>query len=153
MLFYPKTKVLPDLVGSHTAAGVLTGVLLTAAYQAETSPQTTPTKSFEIGSYPTVNFDVAYTTGAGETASRLDFKVEDSMDNINFFRLQNETVSSGTSTLADREFQHAAGAAATTYKYSLKLDSFYKWIRISFKENGVVTNFGNVYCSATVTGL
>lgn len=146
--YYPSVQT-QVLVGTKSGT-TRTSWTLTSAYQTEGAAK--PTKSFAIGSNPKVNFDILYTTGASETGTSLAFKFEGSPDNVNFYRIPNESVAAGTSTLTDREFVRAGGAGATAYSYSLGLDTFYKFGRISFKENSVSSNVGTVYCEATVLG-
>ena len=154
-LWYRNVKNLPPLICSKDPnTFALTGVALTSTYQSETS--THPTKSFGCGGFPKVNFDISYVTGASETGTTICFKIEDCPElngsMTNFFRLENESISAGVSTLTDREFQRAGGAGTTTYNFSLGLDIFYRNCRISFKESGVSSNAGTVYCEATIHG-
>lgn len=135
------------LIGSKTSAGTRTSVALTAAYDVANK-----TKAIEVGGYSKVNFDILYTTGAGETANQIDVRIECSNDGVNYYRIPNETASNGASVLTEREFNFVGSAAATAYAISIGLDIFYKYMRISFKETGVVTNFGTVFCEYTISG-
>ena len=98
-----------------------------------------------------VNLDVLYTMGSGETSNSIEIKVEGSPDGVNFYRLANESVSGGTSTLTAREFTFVGtnGAEATI---SLGLDIFYEYVKISAKETGVAANKGTVYGEVTLLG-
>lgn len=126
-----------------------TSVALTSSYQAEGG--TAPTKSFKTAGYSKLNLDVLYTEGATESANTIELKFEGSPDGINYYRIPNEAVSSGTSTLYAREFTFAgADAAATTI--SIGLDIFYKYMRISAKESGVASNAGTVFGQVTLLG-
>lgn len=137
------------IIGTKTAAGVRTGWTLTSAYQTEGA--TKPTKSFTCGGHSKLNLDILYTEGASETNNSINLKIEGSPDGINYYRIPNESVSTGTSTLTAREFTFVgADAAATTI--SIGLDIFYQWIRVSCNESGVSANFGNVYIEATLSG-
>lgn len=137
------------IVGTKTAAGVRSGWTLAATYGAEGT--VIPTKTFKVGGMSKLNIDFLYTMGATETANTIETKIESSPDGINFYRIPNESVSGGTSTITAREFTFL-GADATTATNSIGIDIFYKYVRVSFKETGVVTNFGNVYAEATVSG-
>lgn len=123
---------------------------LTSAYQTEGS--TKPTKTFRTEGQSKLNLDIFYTEGATESSNSIEIKIEVSPDGINFYRIPNETISGGTSTVVVREFTFV-GADASTATISIGLDIFYKWMRISAKETGVVTNAGSVYCEATLSGL
>lgn len=122
---------------------------LTAAYQTEGT--TKPTKTFRCAGFSKLNLDVLYTMGATETSNSIEIKIEASSDGVNFYRIPNETVSAGTSTLTAREFTFV-GADAAAATISIGLDIFYKYVKVSAKETGVVTNFGTVYCEATLSG-
>lgn len=143
-LYYGNTITRP-LIGSKVDT-TRTSLVLAAAYNATNS------KTFEVSGYSKVNFDILYTMGATETANSIELKIEGSTDETNFYRLPNESVSAGVSTLTAREFTFVGvDAAATTI--SLGLDIFYKLIKISVKETGKVTNFGTVYVEGTLAGL
>lgn len=123
---------------------------LSASY--ETEGTTKPTKTFKVSGYSKLNLDILYTMGAGESTNSIELKVEGSSDGINFYRIPNESVSAGTSTLTAREFTFVgANEAATTI--SVGLDIFYKYIKVSAKETGVVTNFGTIYTEVSLAGL
>lgn len=123
---------------------------LTTSYQTETGTQ--PTKTFRTEGFTKLNLDVLYTEGATESANSIELKIEGSADGRNFYRIPNETVSGGTSTLTAREFTFV-GADAAAATISIGLDIFYKWIKVSAKETGVASNAGTVYCEATLSGL
>lgn len=122
---------------------------LSASYEAEGT--TKPTKTFRTSGFSRLNLDILYTMGAAETTNSIELKMEGSPDGINFYRIPNESVSAGTSTLTAREFTFV-GTNAAAATISIGLDIFYKWMRISAKETGVVTNFGTVYCEASLAG-
>lgn len=124
-----------------------TPVTLTAAYDVANK-----TKVFETGGYSKLNLDVLYTMGATETSNSIEIRVEGSSDGTNFYRIPNETVSGGTSTLTAREFTFV-GTNADVATISVGLDIFYKYIKLSVKETGVVTNFGTVYVEGTLSGF
>lgn len=123
---------------------------LTSAYQTETGTQ--PTKSFAIAGQSKLNLDVLYTMGAAETANSIEIKVECSPDKTNWYRIPNEAVSTTTSTIYNREFTHV-GVDAAADPFSIGLDVFYKFIRVSCKETGVASAVGSVYIEATVSGI
>lgn len=127
-----------------------TGWNLTASYQTEGAQK--PTKSFATSGYSKLNLDVLYTMGATESANSIQLQLEGSPDNVNFYRIPNESVSGGTSTLTQREFTFV-GADAAAATISIGIDIFYRWMRVSAKETGEASNFGTVYCEATLGGL
>ena len=145
MLYYQSQNPL-IIIGSATAAGTRTGTTLTSAYTGAAKA------TFATGSMSKLNLDIAYTTGTSETGTTLAWKVEVSPDNINWYRIQNEAVSTGTSTLSDREWQHAGGTGATTYNIALGIDIFNKYAKVSFKENSVSSNYGSLFCALTLSG-
>lgn len=122
---------------------------LTTAYQTETG--THPTKTFKTAGYSKLNLDILYTMGAAESTNSIEIKIEGSPDGINFYRIPNETVSNGTSTLTAREFTFV-GADAAAATISIGIDIFYRYMKISAKETGVAANAGTIYCEATLLG-
>ncbi len=98
-----------------------------------------------------MNLDVLYTMGATESTNSIELKVEGSPDGTNWYRLPNESVSSGTSTLTAREFTFV-GTNADAATISIGIDIFYKFIKVSAKETGVASNAGTVYVEATLSG-
>lgn len=134
--------------GSVTAA-TPTPVTLQSTYQTETSAHAT--KTFRTKGYSKLNLDINYTMGSGETGCSIQTKIECSPDGINFFRIPNESVSGGVSTMTDREFTYV-GANAALASTSIGLDIFYEYVRVSCKETGVVTNKGTVYTQASLLG-
>lgn len=111
----------------------------------------TQTKTFEVGGSVKLDIAVLYTMGAAETANTIECKVESSPDGTNFYRIANETVSGGTSTLTAREFTFV-GADAAAATIGIALDIWYKYIKVSFKESGVASTAGTVYAEATLSG-
>ena len=109
------------------------------------------TKTFATTGFSKMNLDVLYTMGATETANSIELKFEGSPDGTNFYRIPNEAVSGGTSTLTAREFTFV-GTNAAAATISIGLDIFYNFIKVSTKETGVVTNFGTNYVEATLAG-
>lgn len=143
-LYYP-TQVTFVAVGTKSGT-TRTSVALTTAYDVANK-----TKDFATGGFSKLNLDVLYTMGATETANTIEIRVEGSPDGTNWYRIPNESVSGGTSTLTAREFTFV-GTNADAATISIGLDIFYKFMRISFKESGVVTNAGTIYCEATLSG-
>lgn len=146
-LNFPSIQVAP-IIGTKVGT-TRTPWTLTAAYQTEGLLR--PTKSFAVGGYSILNLDILYTMGATETLNSIELKIEGTPDGTNFYRLPNESVSGGTSTLTAREFTFV-GTDAAAATISLGLDIFYKAVRISAKETGVVTNFGTIYIESTLSG-
>ncbi len=107
------------------------------------------------GGVSKINFYIVYKMGASETSNSLDFKVEGSPENgvVNQGRYQlvNESASAGVSTLTRREFT-IVGSDAGTISFELPLDIQDEVLKISFKETGVVANFGSVHCLAKLFG-
>lgn len=143
-LYYP-TQVTFVVVGSKSGT-TRTAVTLTADYDVANK-----TKITETGGYSKLNLDCLYTMGATETSNSIELRLEGSPDGTNFYRIPNEAVSGGTSTLTTREFTFV-GANAAAATISIGLDIFYKSMRVSVKETGVVTNFGTIYIEGTLSG-
>ncbi len=150
-LHYP-TQVLLPLIGSKDSSNTRTAVTLTSSYEAETSPQSTPTKTFDVGGFSRVEFAVNYTMGASESSNSIEVKVEWSPDATNFYRLMNDSTSAGTSTLTVREFTYV-GVNAAASPITFGLDIAYKDVlKVSVKETGVATNAGSVFVEALLSG-
>ena len=147
-LYYPQTTRF-DIVGSRLTDSpfTLTKVALTNAYDVANK-----TKVFETKGQSKLNINVQYTTGTSETGTSLLIRVRNSDDGTNLFRIQNETVTGGTSQMSNREFKYTGGTGATTYNYSIGLDIFYPYMEVSVMESGVSTNYGTVYIGGTVLG-
>lgn len=148
MLSYTSQQNFP-IVGTKSAANVITEWALTSSYQSEGT--TKPTKAFKVGGYSKLDLAISYTMGAAESANSVDVKIEQSPDGTNYFRVANEAVSAGTSTLTAREFIFV-GANAANATISIGLDIFYKYIKVSCKETGVASNAGSVFIEATLSG-
>ncbi len=134
------------LIGTKSGT-TRSSIALTAAYDVSNK-----TKIFETGGMSKANFSILYTTGTGETSNSIDLRIETSSDRTNWYRIPNEAVSTGTSTLTAREFIHVGGSAATAYPLSLPLDLQDEYMRISVKETGVSSNFGTVYVEVILSG-
>jgi len=145
-LAYKSQYNFPIIGTKNLTTMAVTPVTLTAAYDVANK-----TKAIEVGGHSKLNLDVKYTMGATETANSIEIRVRVSPDGVNYYRIPNEAVSAGTSTLTKREFTFV-GADAATDTISIGLDIFYKYCEISVKESGVVTNFGTVYVEATLSG-
>jgi hypothetical protein len=142
-----KDTITSPVIGTKVGSS-RTSVSLTNAYD-----DANTTKSFSTSGYSKLNLDILYTTGSGETSNSIEIRIEGSPDGINFYRIPNEDASGGTSTLTVREFTYVGASAATAYPISIGLDIFYKYVRVSIKETGVVTNVGSAYCEYTLLGL
>lgn len=125
---------------------------LSASYETENVSQLKPTKSFRTTGYSKLNLDISYTMGAAETSNSIELKIEGSPDGFNYYRIPNEAVSTGTSTLTQREFTFVGVNAANT-TISIGLDIFYRHMRVSAKETGVASVFGTAYIEATLSGV
>lgn len=136
------------------ATAVWTAWPLTASYRVEnpTLPLVT-TKTFRTAGFAKINLDLSYTMGLGETGNSFQLKIEQSSDGINFYRIPNESVSSGTSTLTQREFTFVGTVNAGNSTISIGLDIFYRFMRVSAKETIGGSTFGTLTCEATLAGL
>lgn len=143
-LYYGDQVTVP-VIGSKDGTSI-TSVALTNAYDVANK-----TKIIPCGGYSKINFDILYTMGSGETSNSIEARVRCSPDGTNFYRLPNEAVSAGVSTLTTREFTFV-GADAAAATISIGLDIFYKFVEISTKETGVASNAGTVYVEATLSG-
>lgn len=133
-----------QLIGTRVGT-TITPVALTAAY-------TGTTKTFDVGGWSKMNLDIYYTPGATETNNTCSVKLEASTDGVNFAQLTNESATTGVSTLYQREFLFTGASASTLYAFTLGIDIFYKKVRVSLQEGGVVTNFGTAFVEATLSG-
>ena len=108
------------LIGSKTSANVATGVTLTDYYNFDG----TTSKVIETGEAPIIELNGIYTAGVGETANSLQVIVEASSDRVNWYRLLNESITDGTSTLTDREFTHVQSTTYGTLGYDAESVGF-----------------------------
>lgn len=144
-LYYESQQIVP-VIGTKSSTNTRTSVALTNAYD-----NAATTKIVEVGGYSKVDFAILYTMGASETGNSIEVRVDQSPDGVNFYRIPNETVSGGSSVLSAREFSFV-GTNGTTSTISIGLDIFYKYVRVSFKETGVASNAGSVFCEGTLSG-
>ena len=145
-----RTQIPAILIGSKTSAGVTTGVTLESTYQNESD--TVATKTFDVGGHSRVDFAITYVMGATESSNSIEMKVEWSPELVNFYQLANDSTSGGTSTLTAREWTFV-GTNAGTAKITVGIDISYKEaLRVSFKETGVSSNKGTLYCEALLSG-
>jgi len=84
----------------------------------------TASKILETGEGSKIELDCIYTAGAGETANSVQVIMESSSDRTNWYRLLNETVTDGTSTLTDREFTHVQSTTYGTLAYDAQSANF-----------------------------
>lgn len=143
-LKYPSQVTNPIIGAKSETTGTRTPVALTADY-------TGNTKTFEVGGFSKLDIAILYTMGATESSNSIEVQVEASPDGTNFYRIPNESVSAGVSTLTAREFTFV-GTNAAAASISIGLDIFYKYVKVSFKETGVATNAGTIYAEATLSG-
>ncbi|HRF70088.1 MAG TPA: hypothetical protein PKV66_01515 [Candidatus Pelethenecus sp.] len=143
-LYYESQDSFP-VIGTKSGT-TRTSVALTTAYDVANK-----TKIIEVGGYSKANFDILYTMGATETSNSIEVRFQASNDGTNFYRIPNESASGGTSTLTAREFTFV-GTNAAAATISIGLDVFYKYLEISVKESGVVTNAGTVFVDCTLSG-
>jgi DUF1365 family protein len=140
-LYYPTVDTFPVL-------GTKSGTTRTSVALASTYTQS---KAFEVSGFSKLDLAVLYTMGAAETSNSIEIQIEHSPDGTNWYRIPNESVSGGTSTLTAREFTFV-GTNAAAATISIGIDIFYKYIKVSAKESGVATNAGTVYIEATLNG-
>lgn len=148
-LYYPNQKTFAA-IGTKVET-TRTSITLESTYQAE-SGQTKPTKTFASGGYSKMNIDMLYTTGAAETSNSIEVKIESSPEGTNHYRIPNDTTTDGTSTITEREFTFVGASAATAYSIGIGVDIFYKFLKVSIKETGVVSNKGTIYAEVTLSG-
>lgn len=104
---------------------------------------------FSSDGYSKINIDMLYTMDAAETGNGISLIVEGSPNGDHWYRIPNETVSGGTSTLEEREFVFT-GNDGSTKALSVGLDTFYKHMRISFTETDVGTTNGTIFAQLTL---
>lgn len=141
-LFYGNHEV-ATLIGTKSGT-TRTGAVLTGTL-------TDTTKTFATGGFSKLNLDILYTQGAAETSNAVNIVLEASPDGVNFYQLTNESASTTTSTLYQRQFLFTA-ASVLANSFTLGIDVFYKNMRVSVSETGVAANAGNVYIEATLSG-
>lgn len=89
------------LIGSKDATTkVPTGATLTDYYDFDGDT----TKIIETGEASKIELNCIWTAGTGETANTLQLIIDASSDRTNWYRILNDTVSGGTSTVTQREF-------------------------------------------------
>jgi len=115
------------LMGSKTSAGVTTGVALVDYYNLDG----TTTKYFTTGGASRIEFTGVYTAGSGETANSIQIKVDSSDDAVTWYPTLNETVSSGTSTLNEREFTLTQCTNYGTLAYDAQSANFTAGLKVT----------------------
>ena len=123
-----------------------TAVSLTNAYDVANK-----TKIFETGGITKANLSILYTTAAGSANDSIELRVRTSVDGTNFYRIPNESVSAGTSTLTQREFTFVGVSGTTAYSLSLPLDVQDEYMELSCKNTAGTTN-GTVFVEITLSG-
>ena len=114
-------------IGSKTEAGVLTAATLPTFYDFDG----TTTKAFTTGGMSKMELNGKYTAGTGETANSVQIIVEDSFDGVNYYRLLNESVSGGTSTLTQREFTITQVTTYGTLAYDAQSANFTAGLKVT----------------------
>jgi hypothetical protein len=132
------------LVGSKSGT-TRTGEELEATYENDV------TKEFKTGGFPRAEFHILYTMGASETTNSIQVRLESSTDGTNWYRLPNDSTSAGTSTITRREFTYV-GVDGDDSNVIIGIDIAYTDMRIAFKETGVETNKGSVFCEVLLSG-
>jgi hypothetical protein len=148
MCLYYESQDPVTIIGTKSGT-TRTAWTLSANY--ETEGTTKPTKTFSVGGYSKMNLDILYTMGAAESSNSIELKIEGSPDGTNFYRIPNEAVVAGASTLTAREFTFV-GTNAAAATISIGLDIFYKYVKVWCKETGIAANAGSVYVEATLSG-
>ena len=144
-LFFRSQDLFPVFGTKLTVAPFTrTPVTLTAAY-------TGNSKELKVAGYSKFNLDILYTMGATESANTIEIKMEGSYDGVNWYRIPNESNSSGVSTLYARNWVYT-GVDAAAAPISIGIDIFYKYLKVSVQETGVVTNAGTIFAEATLSG-
>ena len=103
-LAYKSQYNLPIIGTKNLTTMAVTPVTLTAAYDVANK-----TKAIEVGGHSKLNLDVKYTMGATETANSIEIRVRVSPDGVNYYRIPNEAVSAGTSTIAQNNQKRFLG--------------------------------------------
>ena len=130
-LYYPnQTKF--DVIGSETDAGVITRVALTDYYNYDG----TTTKSFAVGGFPKLELNVSYLAGVGETSNSLQIAIDSSNDGVTWFRLVNDSVSDGTSTLTQRQFTIAQSTVEGYLAYDGQSANFTAGLKVTDGTSG-----------------
>ncbi len=143
MLYYP--NVTPVIWIGTKSGTTITAHTLTSAYTGSTATK-------YVSGFSAMTFDILYTTGTSETGTTLDVQIKHSIDGTNFYTLTNEAASAGTSTLTNRTFAFAGGTGGTAYTLSYRLDTSYKYIKLSVQEAGVSSNYGTVFVEGILAG-
>ena len=144
-LFFRSQDLFP-VFGTKLASAPFTRtpVALTNAY-------TGNAKELKVGGYSKLNLDILYTMGAAESANTLEIKMEGSFDGVNWYRIPNESATNGVSTLYARNWTFT-GTDAAAATISIGIDIFYKYVKVSVQETGVVANAGTIFAEATLSG-
>ena len=127
----------------YTLAATYTGSGISSAYDVKNAVK--------------LYLDVEYTMGTGESSNSIEVKVEfadplvkrSTPVTADWYQTTNEADGGGTTTLTLQEYTFAAVSAAATYdRFVIDLTKTLKnighhWIRVSVKETGKASNFGN----------
>lgn len=145
MCLYYASQI-PEVVIGTKAGTTRTSISLTDAYDVANK-----TKIIETGGFSKLSLNVLYTMGATETANSIEVRLDVSTDGVNFYRIANEAKTAGATTATAEEYSFV-GADAAAATISIFKDIAYKYIRVSVKETGKVTNFGTVFVEALLSG-
>lgn len=121
---------------SQQSINLFNGVTLTAAFSGNR-------KTFTTEGFSALSLDVAYDMHASETANTIDWQLEGSSDNTNWYSLSIDSTST-VSTITDRVWQMLEG------NRNIVVDINYKYMRMSVRESGVATTFGTATVTATL---
>lgn len=119
------------LIGSKSGT-TRTGVALVDYYNLDG----TTTKVFDTPEASKLELNGVYTAGSGETSNSIQIIVEASSDRTNWYRLLNETVSDGTSTLSQREFTLVQSTTYGTLAYDNQSANFTEGLKITGGTSG-----------------
>lgn len=133
-----------NIVGSRDGSSITTATL-------ESSYASSPSDTLDTGGMSKVNLNIRYSMGDSETSNSLEIKVSTSPTNDVYHQIVNESTSGGTSNLTVREFT-ITGNDGGDLDFSLPLDVQDEWMKFEFKESGVSSNKGSVFCEATLSG-
>jgi len=100
-------------------------------------------KTFTTEGFSKLSLDVFYNMDAGETANTIDWQLESSSDNTNWYSLSIDATTT-VSAITDRVWQMAEGSR------NIIVDINYKYMRMSLRETGVATTFGVATSTATL---
>lgn len=132
----------------------LDAVVLTDAYTDDNSftidlrkPSNSYSEAFSYdlaAIFKILNLYINYTPGATETSNVLDIQIETGNEDDDLYISSSLSDSSGTITVSPASYHITGATGGTEYKRNLSLDISDRVVKVSFKETGVVTNFGTL---------